>query len=74
MREIEKARAQAFMDAVDVVHKYFQMELDRLQTDGNGEIKIDVEQLSRINCILRYNSDICTALNWKAYYGAKNGN
>ena len=69
MTEIEKARAQAFVDAVDVVHKYFQTELDRIQTARNGEI--DVEQLSRINCILRYNSDICTALKYKAQYGGE---
>ena len=63
MTEIEKARQQAFVDAVDLVHKYFQTELDRLQTNRDGEI--DAEQLSRINCILRYNRDICMALKWK---------
>lgn len=62
MTEIEKARAQAFMDAVDVVHKYFQMELDRLQTNGDGEI----EDMVQCNRILKYNKAICTALKRKA--------
>jgi hypothetical protein len=60
--EIEKARAQAFVDAVDVVHKYFQMELERLQTNEDDEI-VDMVQCNRI---LRYNKQISSALKRKA--------
>jgi hypothetical protein len=59
---IEKARAQAFVDAVDVVHKYFQMELERLQTSADDEI-VDMVQCNRI---LRYNKQISSALKKKA--------
>ena len=62
MTEIEKARAQAFVDAVDVVHKYFQMELERLQTNADDEI-MDMVWCNRI---LRYNKQISRALNRKA--------
>lgn len=70
MTDIEKARAQAFVDAVDVVHKYFQMELERLQTNEDDEI-MDMVWCNRI---LRYNKQISRALKRKAQEGAKNGN
>lgn len=61
MTEIEKARAQAFVDAVDVVKKYFQKELDKVT-----EI-IDDEAAYLVQCskIIRYSKDICTALKRK---------
>lgn len=62
MTEIEKARAQAFVDAVDLVHKYFQNELEQLMTNSEGEI----EDMAACNRILKYNKALSTALKCKA--------
>lgn len=62
MTEIEKVRAQAFVDAVDVVKKYFQKELDKVMACVDDEVTYMV-QCSKI---IRYSKDICNALNLKA--------